>query len=128
MKALLTDTDISAEENLLGKTVGDLQEDITVLSQSITGTLKYVSDYTGFSESVELQSGYFLALHTSCEGADTITVEVINGSGRVATLDSDGISVVRIADKDTQKIKFVATKGTYTRTRIYSLTDLTLEA
>lgn len=95
----------------MGKAASDLQSDIDVLEDSITGTLKYVTDYTGYSESPELQVGNFIALHaevTNVEGA-TITVTMT----RTATLEDDGNVVARVADKDTQTLTFTATKEGY---------------
>lgn len=49
-------------DNLLGKYASDLQKDVTVSANSILGTLKYVTDYTGFSGDPELQEGNYLAI------------------------------------------------------------------
>ena len=108
---------------MFGKTAEDLQSDIAVGTDAITGTLKYVDDYTGFSGDVSLQSGNFIALHaeTDVEGA-TISVKVTNP----VTLEEDGDCVLRIADKDSQTITVVASAPGYqTKTKVYSLTGLT---
>ena len=44
-------------DNVLGKATSDLQDNVVVGANSITGTLKYVTGYTGFSSKVEEQSG-----------------------------------------------------------------------
>ena len=107
--------------------IADLQEDISVNAHSITGTLKYVTGYTGFSGETELQSGNFIALHTESDEGATITVEVIGGDFGPSTLDSDGISICRIKNTS-QKIQFVATKeGRGTAVKTLSLSGLTLE-
>ena len=119
------DTDISTSEDLFGKTVSDLQSGITIGADSITGTLKYVSDYTGFSGDTALQSGNYLVLHSasSVDGA-VITVKVTNP----VTLDADGIAVLRIADKDTQTVTITANKEGYeSTTKVYTLSGLTCE-
>lgn len=104
-----------------------MQEGITVNANSITGTLKYVTGYTGFSGDVEEQSGNYIALHTESEAGATITVQVIGGDHPASALDSDGISVCRIKNTS-QKIQFVATKeGRGTATKTLSLSGLTLE-
>lgn len=112
---------MSDSEDLFGKTISDLQENVSISGNKITGSLKYVSDYTGFSSDASLQSGNYLVLHVtpSIEGA-TVTVTVTNPS----TLDSDGIIVLRIADKDTQTVTITATKDDKSVTKVYSLTDL----
>ena len=124
---LSVDSDISAGTDLLGKSVSDLQTGITIGDNAITGTLKYVADYTGFSGDVSEQSGNYLALHCEAAGSDRITVELINGTvGHPVQLDDDGLIVVRITDKTTQKIKVVAYEGANTVEKVYDLTGLTL--
>ncbi|MDO4803369.1 MAG: hypothetical protein Q4A32_00945 [Lachnospiraceae bacterium] len=108
----------------------NLQSGITVdeTEKVISGTLKYVTGYTGFSGDTELQSGNFLALKvTAPEGASRTTVTLLNGSGRVVDLDEDMNVVLRIADKDTQKVKFVSYVGAQQVSTTYSLTGLTCQ-
>jgi hypothetical protein len=104
-----------------------LQEGVTVNTNSITGTLKYITGWTAFSGDVEEQSGNYIALHTESEDGATITVQVIGGDHPAATLDDDGISICRIKNTS-QKIQFVATKeGRGTAVKTLSLSGLTLE-
>ena len=123
------DTGISAREDLLGKYTTDLQSNIVVSDGNVRGTLKYVTEYTGFSGDPAEQSGNYLALHfATVPDADSITVELINGSvGHPVTLDSDGICIFRISDKDTQYIEVVATKDDRTITKTLYLQGLVLE-
>ena len=120
--------DIGAGVDLLGKSVSDLQTGVSVGANEITGTLKYVSDYTGFSSNVAEQSGNYLAIHCDTDVvADSITVELIGGTvGHPVTLDSDGLIVLRITNTATQSVRVVATKGSETVTKTFSLTGLTL--
>ena len=113
--------------DLFGKDASDLQTSIEVDSASgtITGTLKYIADYSS-AFGGDLASGNYLALH--CEVPDvegvTISVKLTNE----ATLDEDGNIILRIADKDTQTITVVASKdGVDPVTRVYSLTGLTCQ-
>lgn len=109
-------TPIDDEETVLGKTVSDLQDNVVVESNfNIHGDLNYVTGYTGYSGVVSEQSGYYLALHFE-SNASSITVENVGGNhpGRVVTLDSDGDLVLRITDKDHQKI--IVTAGTEVNT------------
>ena len=91
----------------------------------MTGTLKYVSDYTGFSSDPALQSGNYLVIHAASELEDvTFTVKVTNP----VTLDEDGIAVLRIADKSTQTVTVVASKEGYdSTTKVLTLTGLNCE-
>lgn len=112
--------------DLFGKDAGDLQEDIAISNGAITGTLKHVTDYTGFSSKVEEQSGNYIGLKVEAE-ADSITVELVGGTlGHPVTLDEDGMIVLKIADTSTQSITVVATKGTVSETLSFSIAGLTL--
>ena len=123
------DADIPASEDLFGKTVSDLQTGVRVGSNAITGTLKYVEDYTGFSSKTEEQSGNYLVIHAADADADSVTVEVVGGTSGPRTLDSDGIIVLRIANKNTQSVQVKSYKnGAVIATKNFSLTGLTLEA
>lgn len=103
----------SGTTTVFGKKVNLLQSDIEITDNTITGTSKYVTGYTQFSSSTELQSGNYLALKvTPPEEGCTITSEVIGGSGRVATLDEDLNIVYRIVSND-QKIKFTCYSPNY---------------
>ena len=123
-KELDVDTNVSASEDLFGKVISDLQENVEIGTDSITGTLKYVDDYTGFSSDPEMQSGNYLVLHCTTNDSDPITVEVVGGTSGPRTLDADGIIVLRIADKDTQTIQVIS--GNITKN--YSLTNLVIES
>lgn len=123
------DADISDDVDLFGKSVSNLEENIVVGTTGITGTLKYVDDYSS-AFGGDLASGNYLALHYSTPGVTgaTITVEIVNGTSGPVTLDPDGLHVARIADKSTQTIRVVASKEGYeTATKVYSLTGLELQ-
>jgi hypothetical protein len=125
---LSINADISTSVDLLGKTVDQLQSSITVGADSISGTLLYVDDYTGFSEDTELQSGNYLALHFEVPEADdaTITVALSDDPEATNVLDEDGIAVLRVTDTD-QTVSVTASKTGYESvTKTYSLTGLTL--
>ncbi len=109
--------------DLFGLDCDDLQENIVVGDDSITGTLKYVADYSSAFSGAEA-SGNYIGLHCEVPDVDdvTITVTVTNPT----TLDADGDVVLRIADKDSQTITVVASKSGYDSvTKVYELTGLT---
>lgn len=123
---LSVNVNVDPAEDLFGKTIGDLQSNVTIKNGSIKGTLKYVDDYTGFSGDTALQSGNYLVIHAevpNVEGA-TISVKVTNP----VTLDADGIAVLRIADKNSQTVTVVASKeGFETVTKVFHLGGLACE-
>lgn len=102
-----------------------MQENIVIGEDTISGTLKYVSDYTGFSGNPELQSGHYIALHIDVPDVEDVTIQVtLTGT---ATLDEDRTIVLYIADQSTQTITVVASKEGYESvTKTFALTGLTL--
>lgn len=112
---------------MLGKTVNELQSNVSVGSNAITGSLKYVTGYTGFSSKTEEQSGNYLVLHCAADDADSVTVEVIGGDKGPVTLDADGIIILRIKNTS-QKVRVTATKDGATNVKTYSLEGLRLES
>lgn len=92
----------------------------------ITGTLKYVDDYTGFSGDPDLQEGNYLVFHAEVPDEDGVTITATMDN--TSTLDSDGIAVFRVRDKSTQTLTVVASKEGYESvTKVYSLSGLTCE-
>lgn len=113
---------------MLGKSVSDLQSNIEVGTGVVTGELKYVDDYTGFSGNTDYQKGNYLVLHFDAEDADYVTIELIGGlDGRgEITLDADGIAILRISSTD-QKVRVRCYKDdTVCNVTTYSLAGLTL--
>ena len=113
-----------ADGSLFGKDASDLQDNIVVGTNAITGTLNYISGYTDAFSGDEA-NGNFLALKcTAIEGA-TITVEVVGGLHGPSVLDADGLIVCRIASTE-QSIRVIATINGVSQTKTYALTDLVL--
>ena len=112
--------------DLWGKTASDLQENVAINGRAITGTLKYVDDFSSAYGPGE-DSGNYIALKFESEDADSISVEIINGTSGPVTLDEDGIWVGRIADKNSQTVKVVASKDGASVSKIYTLSGLTLQ-
>ena len=117
------------EVSVLGKKVSDLQTNVSVDDDKITGTLKYVTGYTGFSSNVSEQKGNYLVLKLATEPADAkTTVELVGGTKGPVALDEDMNIVLLIKNKNTQSVKVVTTKNDDTVTKTYSLSALTLNA
>ena len=94
-------------DNLFGSTLGitDLQTDIAISSDGkVTGTLKYVKDFTQFntSNSAE-QKGYYLLLSIpEAKTAEKVTCKVIGGSGIEYPVDkTDGLIILRLTSAAT---------------------------
>lgn len=111
--------------SLLGKLASDLQTEVTISDGVISGKLKYVTGYTGFSGNPAEQEGNYLALKVEgVEASDVVTVELLGGTvGHPITLDSDRNIVLKIANTETQSVKVVV-NGEATKT--YALTGLEL--
>lgn len=122
-KLLTTDTNVASDEDLFGKVISDLQENIIISDDEITGTLKYVTDYTGFSSKVEEQSGNYLVIHNETNNDEPIFVEVVGGTSGPTQLDSDGIIILRIANRE-QKVRVTSGKVV----KEYSLANIILAA
>ena len=117
---------------VLGKSVSELQAaDVTVGDSEITGTLHYVTGYTGFHGTDPLeQEGNFLALKINATTAEDVTtaVELVGGTKGPVTLDSDMNIVLHIQNKDTESVKVTVSKGGESETKTYGLSGLTLES
>lgn len=127
---------IKAEDGntvLFGKAVSDLQENVVVSSDAITGALKHVTDYTGFSSDPTLQEGNFLAVNLVNNDYSNFTSVKIGlnpsqGSGLVEIInDPDKNGVFRVANTS-QKFKIVSTSiDGVENTQEFDLSGLTLE-
>ena len=107
-----------------GKKVSELQENITVSEDAISGSLKNVEDYAeAFPEE---QSGHFLALTFAVDEGTTVKTKVIGGKNTDVDATKDKYCVYRIQNKDTQQIQVTATKGEKSVQKTYSLTGLVL--
>lgn len=108
--------------------MSDLQTDITVNEDSITGTLKHVTGYTDFSSETSEQEGHYLALKCDTNADDAvITVEVVGGTKGPVTLDEDKNIVLLIKDESSQDVRVIATKGDKSIEKTYDLSGLILE-
>lgn len=119
--------DVPESTDLLGKHVNDLQEGVWIGPNSITGKLKAVTGYTGFSGDPAEQSGHYLVTHSTSTDGATITVELLGGTTGVKTLDADGILITRVTSGN-QKLRVTATKQDMpTTVKTFDLSGLVLE-
>ena len=110
---------------ILGKAVSALQEDVIVNDKFIKGTLHYVTGYTQFSNVEAEQSGNFIALKFDVSDGATTTVQLTGQAAQ--TLDQNKNCVLRVTNKNTQRLKVTTTLGDDTITKTYSLAGLELE-
>ena len=94
-------------------------------TEKVSGTLKYVTGYTQFSGTDAEQSGHYLALKV--ESSNGATLYVKGSDSQYSALESDGIIVIRVTDKDSQKIEIKASKSGQDTEFVYDLSGLTLE-
>ncbi len=130
MTGLSVNTDTLAGADLLGKSVTDLQTGISVSDsgRTISGTLKKVTGYTGFSGAAAEQEGHYLALHCELpEGVEGATIKAGLTGDALNTLDADGIVILRITDTAAQSVKVVVETAAETYERVYSISGLVLE-
>lgn len=116
---------------VLGKLVSDLQVSVVFSDLAISGTLKYVEGYEGYSDDVTEQEGNYIALNvtTNREGAViTGTVMVGELGGDEVEADVDGSIVLRITDAATETIMITAIDGLDTKSVEYTLSALVLSA
>lgn len=121
----ITLTVTSPSGEVFDKSVEDLQERITVEDGKITGVLKYVADFTGFSDKSYEQVGNFLALDVQTNvGSADITVELLGGTAPVCKKDKKGVWVMRVTNPKSQSVRISAIEGRDSKTDIYSLSEL----
>ena len=122
---MVADTDTLSSADLLGKTASALQS-ITIGDNAISGTLNYVTGYTGFSGDVSEQEGNYLALHVTANGTGAdVYVMLVGGVHGEVKLDDDMIIIIRVTS-NTQSVRIRAVQGTTSLTKTYTLTELTL--
>ena len=121
---------MGSSEMAYDKTVSELQSNVVVAGDTISGTLHYVTGYTGFNGSEPLeQEGNYLALKfepTTWDGV--VTVELVGGTKGAVTLSEDDDFCVFKIDNKSQSIKVEFTDGDDEYEKTYSLTSLVLES
>ena len=120
---------------MLGKSASALQTNVAVSNNNVvTGTLEYVTGYTGFSSDTELQSGHYVALkwNDPAAGVTSLKVGIVPSSiGREPVEcidDTDRNGVFRVTDPTTQKVVIIQSDGTHTHRQELSLRNLVLNA
>ena len=111
--------------------VSDLQENVSITGNNVSGTLKYLSGSNPITD-VWGEGNFFaftLAGNTFT-GLDSVKVgvEPSQSTGLVEILtDPDKNGIVKIGDKNVQKFVVLQKKGTQTKKKVYDLSGLVCE-
>lgn len=120
----LTVTPATNTDDLFDKTASDLQENIQVGENAITGTLKYVTGYLAYTG--DEQNGNFLALKAVANKDNClIKAELIGGIHGQVNLESDGLIILRVTSTS-QSVRFTVIKNGKSKVYDYALTSLVL--
>lgn len=101
----ISDTTLTVMERntaCIGKNISDLiEDDVKVLSDgSVTGTLKHVTDFVGFSSNVSEQNGYYFPFRLSQPGTKMTIKKNGVASAEKTDMVFDPEIILRIDDKD----------------------------
>ena len=105
--------------------VGDLQSGVSIIGDSILGTLNKVK-FDAFSGDPEEQEGHYLALDMKSDNGTTIKTKVKNGRHDELKEVDDGYCIYFITDPKKQGIIVEYTKGLHTETKEYDLSSVVL--
>ena len=114
---------------VLGKTVSDLQSDVSIGANVISGKLKYNE---GWASGPLAGPGYFLAIKVDNSDLEASSIKLglvpsASGMDPVEIVgDPDMNAVFKVADKDLQHLTVITTKGGIENTVNYSLNGLQL--
>lgn len=119
----------SGSTTVFGTDVSDIQSNVSVSGDKITGTLKYLAEG---ELPTTWGAGNFLVLKFSDFDADAekvlVGLEPSYGGGLVDILpDPDKNGAFKITDKDHQKFVVKSIDGDRTRTQYYDLSGLTVQ-
>ena len=128
----ITVSPVTGNTDVYGKKAADLQSNVLVndTTNTISGKLKYVTDYTGFSSKPDEQAGNYIALNIDPASGfpESMTVEIKNGtSGPVSLTAEDHQAVLKIKDASKQSIIIKATNKGAEVTEEYKFVRLTLQ-
>lgn len=110
--------------------VSDIQSDVTVSGNRISGTLKYLSGDNPIVN--EWGEGHFIVLNLADNTYTGLTSVKVGmdpsmGSGLVELInDPDKNGVFKVSNDVVQVFKVVSTDGTHTLTQAFDLSGLTL--
>lgn len=110
---------------VFGKQISELQDNIQYDGGKLTGKLKYVTNFANFSDKDYEKVGNFLVLRvTSNDLAAKINVELLGGTAPVCKEAETGVFVMRVTNADSQSVRISAIDGRDSKTEIIALSGL----
>lgn len=112
--------------------MSDLQTNVAIANGKATGSLKHITDYTGFSDDPELQEGHYIALHWSDpeQNVTSLKVGIVPSSIGIEPVeclsDTDRNGVFRVTNKNNQVIRIIQSDGTHEHIQNISLKGVKL--
>ena len=121
-----TPVSAASKASYWGTSVSSMQSSIAVSGRSITGTLKWLSSGQLVTD---WGAGNFIALKFDVpDGATQVKVGLRPSvSSGLVPLDEDKDAVIKVTDKNKQKLVVISTNGTDTVTEVYDLSELTCQ-
>lgn len=116
------------EGDALGKTVSELQENIQIVGNKITGKLKKVTGFSGFSTSPDEQEGHYLVTSVYAPEGATVKFKIEGGKAAEKTLDPTDHQIIWKISSTSQKPTLTITYKNQTGTIAYDLSGLTLDS
>lgn len=128
--AVTVDTQLTTEdeEDLLeyfGVDLSDVQENVAISGNAITGTSKYLDSVNTFDMS---KGHHFLVLHITADDAETIKVSMDPTQSSLTTLDESGVIILQMKDDQSQTVKIVAENENGTTTKNLTISGMTFAA
>ena len=134
---ITVNTTFDDDADLYGKVPANLMDGNKIVGNTLYGTSKYVTGYTGFSGDTDLQTGHYYACNVSAVTGATVKVQILGGISSQATCgvvgdDSyDGLLVFKLDSGDTpyydKILEVTAEKNGVTAKRRIYLSQIQLE-
>lgn len=119
----------SQDKQCWDKNVKDLQSNVTIVEDNISGMLHYTEGFNkAYPNDESKQKGYYLILDCKSDQDATVKFKMEGGgaSGTEKTMKAGGDQMICYVKSNQQKLKFTVTKGQKTATRTFDFTGVTL--
>lgn len=119
--------DIAVDYDLLGKVVGDLQEDMAISTNNIVGKSHYVEGYTGFSGDPEEQEGNYIAFKVGFDGGAYTKITAQGGIAPEVEVDPSDHTHILIIKKKSPLVIRAYNGDVVVSSKTYDMSQLVLE-